>query len=732
MSDISPKGFPNRSPKIQPSHLERLAVVYVRQSTAQQVLEHVESTARQYGLTDRAENLGWRADSIVVIDDDQGQSGQSLEGRLGFQRLLAEVSLDHVGIVLALEMSRLARSCKDWHQLLELCGVFGTLLADADGIYDPRDPNDRLLLGLRGMMSEAELHTIKSRLIEGKRHKAQRGELLNHPPIGYVRGPRGDYELDPDQQAQSVVRLVFDQFERQGSLHGLLRWLVAEGVRLPVRPHFGPGRGQLEWHRPTRATLQNLLHHPIYAGGYRWGHRTVDPRRQQPGRRSTGRTIHAFDECDVLIPGRFPAYISWERFLAIQERLETNRALAEAQGAPREGRSLLGGLLVCGRCGRRMAPAYSGATRDSRSHSVSGLRYVCHRAAIDYGEPACQSLAGEFLDAFVTEQVFQVLKPAALECSLAAEADLQTQREALHQNWRQRLERAAYEAERAHRQYAAVEPENRLVARELEQRWETALREQQSFERDYHRFLAEQPVKLTASERTLIQQLAQDVPALWQAEQTTPSDRQEIVRCLLDHVQVGVQGESERVDVVLCWAGGFETRHKLVRPVGRYEQLSYYEELLTRIETLRQENHTWTEVAEVLNREGYRPPKRTETFTKAMLSRLWRERRTPLETGSPDEAPGPLPSRCEDLEDHEWWLADLARHLGMPTATLHRWRRQGWLSARKLPQVSRWAIWADAEELARLRQLRQFKRKWPTPRYPPELTTPKPRPPKSP
>jgi DNA invertase Pin-like site-specific DNA recombinase len=725
MTEISRNVSPARSPKIQRVHLERLAVVYVRQSSPQQVIEHVESTARQYGLTDRAEALGWPADSIVVIDDDQGQSGQSLEGRLGFQRLLAEVSLDHVGIVLALEMSRLARSCKDWHQLLELCGVFGTLLADADGIYDPRDPNDRLLLGLRGMMSEAELHTIKSRLIEGKRHKAQRGELLNHPPIGYVRGTSGDYELDPDQQAQSVVRLVFDQFERQGSLHGLLRWLVTHEVRLPVRPHFGPHRGQLEWHRPTRMTLQNLLHHPIYAGGYRWGYRTIDPRRQQPGRRSTGRTVHAFDECEVLIPERFPAYISWERFLAIQERLEANRAIAEALGAAREGTALLSGLLICGRCGRRMAPVYGNA--------ANRLRYVCQRAMIDYGEPLCQSLSGDILDRLMAEQVLEVLKPAALECSLAAAADLEHQREALHQNWRQRLERAAYDTERAHRQYAAVEPENRLVARELEQRWEAALRDQQSLERDYHRFLTEQPAKLTAGERALIQQLAQDVPTLWHAQQTTNIDRQEIVRCLVDHVRVTVQGESELVDVVLCWAGGFESTHRVVRPVGRYEQLSYYEEMLQRIESLRQENHSWTEVAEVLNQEGFRPPKRTETFTQAILSRLWRERHAPPGGGPADNPSRPLGTRCEDLNENEWWLADLARVLDMPTATLHRWRRQGWLSARQLAlSQGRWAIWADAEELDRLNQLRQFQRKWPTPRYPLELTTPKPRPSDSP
>jgi DNA invertase Pin-like site-specific DNA recombinase len=362
--------------------------VYVRQSHPQQVVDHVESTARQYALVERAVALGWSPERVVVIDEDQGQSGQSMVTRLGFQRLLAEVSLDHVGLILGLAMSRLARSNQDWHHLLELWAIFRTLLADADGVYDPTDSNDRLLLGLRGMMNEAELYLMKGRLLEGMRHKARRGELFNHPPMGYVRGPNGDYQLDPDEQARRVVRLIFDVFEQQGSLHGLLRYLVAHDVRLPIRPHFGSNRGQLEWRRPNRMTLQNLLHHPIYAGAYRWGHRKMDARKQQPGRRSTGRTINAPDACDVLIPDRLPAYITWERFAAIQQRLADNRAIAESLGAPREGPSLLVGLLVCGRCGRRLLAAYSG--------QANRLRYTCRRATIIMVCPAVSAWPGRF------------------------------------------------------------------------------------------------------------------------------------------------------------------------------------------------------------------------------------------------------------------------------------------------------------------------------------------------
>jgi len=699
------------SPKIRDHHLARQALVYVRQSTPQQVLEHGESTARQYALVDRAVALGWPRDRVQVIDEDQGHSGQSAAGRPGFQRLLVEVSLDHVGLVLGLEMSRLARSCKDWHQLLEVCAVFRTLLADADGLYDPVDYNDRLLLGLKGTMSEAELHILKGRLLEGKRNKARRGELLNHPPIGYVRGPDGDYQLDPDEQVQNVLRLIFDSFEREGSLHGLLRYLKAHDIQLPVRPHGGPNRGQLEWRRPNRMTLQNLLHHPIYAGAYCWGRRVLDPRRQQPGKRSTGRTVQRPEDCEVLIRDRFPGYITWERFERIQQRLANNRAAVAALGAPREGPALLSGLLVCGRCGRRLMPAYSGRSEH--------LRYTCGRAMLDYAEPVCLGLSGQVLDTLVAEQVLAALEPAAVELSLAAEADLRAERQQLEAHWQQRLERARYEADRARRQHAAVEPENRLVARELERRWETALQEQRKLEEDYHRFQRQQPAELSAAQRSAILRLSQDVPQIWQAAGMRVQDRQEIVRLLVERITVDVAGESEQVEVKLQWAGGFVSEHRLIRPVSRYAQLADYPRLCERVEELRQAGCSFAQVAEHLNAEGFHPPKRTARFTGSMVGRLWSGR----------GLHGPRPAFMAEaglLQEHEFWLTDLARQLELPVATLHRWQRVGWVHSRKVEGAGgRWAIWADAEERTRLRRLRRYRRHWPDPRYPADLTTPK-------
>jgi DNA invertase Pin-like site-specific DNA recombinase len=478
-------------PKVQPEHLERWAAVYVRQSTVQQVLENRESTALQYGLRSRAVQWGWPPDRVRVIDEDLGCSGASAQGRSGFQRLLVDVSLGQVGVVLGIEMSRLARSCKDWHQLLELCAVFDTLLADQDGLYDPRNYNDRLLLGLKGTISEAELHVLRQRMHEGRLNKARRGEVFTHAPLGYVRLPSGGLGIDPDQQVQSVIRLLFEKFEELGTINALLQYLVRQQVSIPVRPLTGPQRGQLEWRRPNRVTLHNLLGHPIYAGAYTWGRRPIDPRRKIPGRPRTGRTVVAPERCQVLLKDRCPAYITWEQYDANRRQMaaNSNRTRAGAYGAPRDGPSLLGGLLECGQCGRRMNVQYSGKRKT--------LRYSCARNHCSYAAPLCQSICGEVLDELVERLVLAVLEPAALELSLAAAADLQKEQQRLEQHWHQRLERAGYESDRAARQYHAAEPENRLVARELEKRWEQLLVEKRQVEEAYARFRREQPPELS-------------------------------------------------------------------------------------------------------------------------------------------------------------------------------------------------------------------------------------------
>ena len=326
-----------QSEKIQERHLERLAIVYIRQSTLQQVSDHQESTRMQYGLVHRAEQLGWQAERVLTIDEDLGKSARTTEGRVGFQRLVSEVGLNHVGLILGLEMSRLARCSKDWYQLLEICALFGTLIGDLDGIYDPSQYNDRLLLGLKGTMSEAELHVLKQRLVQGKHNKAHRGELGFNVPIGYIRGASGAVQLDPDEQAQAVVRLIFRKFEELGTLNAVLRYLVAHHIQIGVRVLSGMNKGDLEWRRPNRETLQNLLKNPSYAGSYAYGRRQIDPRKQHAAQPSSGRVVKSPEEWIVLIHDHHPAYISWEQYQQHVAQLQSNRARANERGAVRDG-----------------------------------------------------------------------------------------------------------------------------------------------------------------------------------------------------------------------------------------------------------------------------------------------------------------------------------------------------------------------------------------------------------
>ena len=708
------------SPKIQPCHQDRLAVVYVRQSSPQQVLEHRESTALQYNLRRRAIEWGWPSDRVLVIDEDQGHSGCTAVGRIGFQRLLAEVSLDHVGLILGIEMSRLARSNKDWHQLLELCAVFSTLLADQDGLYEPREYNDRLLLGLKGTLSEAELHIIQQRMSQGRLNKAKRGELFNHAPIGYVRLPSGELAMDPDQQVQAVVHMIFERFEEFGSINAVLRYLVQHDIKMPIRPHHGVHRGQLQWRRPNRQTLRNLLHHPIHAGAYTWGRRPIDPRRKIPGRPGTGRTVASLEQCLVLLKDRCPAYITWRQYQANQQQMADNQARGQTRGPVREGSALLGGLLRCGRCGCRMMVQYT-RSQNRPDANLNQPRYVCLRHAIEYGSAPCQGLAGRVVDELITQQVLAALEPAALELSLSAAKDIERQRKVIDQQWRHRLERTQYDADRAARQYHAVEPENRLVARELERQWEQGLLEQRQLQEKYDRFCQERPATLTNVERDLIRTLSSDIPELWQAPQTTSADRQTIVRHLIERVVINAPANTQHVDLTIHWAGGFTSQHNLIRPVARYDQLDNFEELMARILELRELKNTSSQIAEQLNREGFRPPKRREIFDAPIVRQLV----------SRQIRPGRRPRVIEShaLAENEWWLSDLTRHLQIPKPTLYSWIRRGFVNAKQLPGVhGPWIIWADPDELERLRRLHKCPRSWLNKPQAAELTQPRPRP----
>jgi DNA invertase Pin-like site-specific DNA recombinase len=664
-------------------HLGLLAIVYVRQSSPQQIFDHQESRERQYALANYAAALGWPQDRILIIDEDQGKNGKTAELRTGFHRILAEVTMEHVGLILGIEMSRLARSNTDWHHLLDMCGIFGTILADEDGLYDPRDSNDRLLLGLKGTMSEYELVTMHNRLERGKLHKAERGELFQNVPSGYVKLPTHTVALDPDEQARSTVQLVFDKFDELGSFGRLYRYLARNNIRLGMRVQRGPRRGELEWRPAKRGTLERMLHHPIYAGAYSYGRRRVDHKKTATsGGKIKMRTV-PMSEWKVLLQDRLPAYITWERYLANQQRLLGNRTISGSPGVPRTGAALLSGLLVCGACGRRMRVSY---------RSKSTAYYECTRRHFEGS--SCCGLSTRAIDDLVAQQVLVGLEPASLELSVRAIQDIEQERERLRRHWEQRLQRAAYESERAERQYRAVEPENRLVARSLEKCWEEAMRNQRTIEEEHDRFLKEQPSRISEDERVWIAAMSSNIPALWNAPGTPITDRKEIVRLMVQRVVVHVRADSEQVDAVISWQGGRTTHHKIVRSVATYDSLSNYDELIERIVGLRREGQTIAQIAAQINRDGYRTPISGKGYTSTSVRQLLSRR------GLTKDKIG-----MGELGAKEWWLPDLARELRMSVDKLRDWAVRGLVRARRTATRGRWVVWADRRERRRLREL---------------------------
>jgi DNA invertase Pin-like site-specific DNA recombinase len=693
--------------KIRDLHLNRLAMVYVRQSSPQQVLENRESRERQYALAQFAQRLGWPVERVVIIDEDQGHSGKTADNRSGFQRLMTEVSLNHVGMVLGLELSRLSRSNKDWHQLIDVCGIFNTLLCDQDAVYDSLDSNDRLLLGLRGAMSEYELVTLRNRLLRGSRNKAERGELFLAVPLGYLKTATGEIVQEPDEQARGMIRLVFDKFEELGSAYAVVRYLAANHLRLGFRRQRGGRIGELEWRPASPTRILSILRHPIYAGAYAYGLHRAGKRDPATGHSAGGKWFVPPEELAVLIQRRLPAYISWDQYLANQERLRQNRSLHDTQGVPKRGAALLPGLVVCGKCGHRLSTRYKADKRPS---------YYCgDDRRLGLAEP-CGHIAAAPLDELVAREVLRALEPAALELSLRAIDDVEQERKRLHDQWRLKLERARHEAARAERQYHAVEPENRLVARTLEARWEEALKQQRQVEEDYHRFLAKLPTTLSAADRERIRGLSQSVAALWHAAGTSAQDRKQIIRCLVERVVVVADRASELNDVTIVWQGGLTTQHQIARPVGSYEQLKDYGRLTERVTELHREGLHLAAIAGKLNEEGFVPPRRRGAFTESGIGTLLRD------LGLVGEL-----FRDDLLGEDEWWIPDLARQLGVIPQKIHYWVKRGWIHARRTPSGKHLIVWADKEEQRRLSGLANHNSSWVAARHP-DLVIPKQRP----
>lgn len=693
-----------RSVKVTPAHLEELSIVYVRQSSPQQVLKNRESTERQYNFAEQAVAFGWSRDRVLTIDEDLGKSGRTAEGRSGFQRLIQEVTLGHVGMVLGLELSRLARSSKDWHAFFEMCAVFGTLIADQDGVYDANDPNDRLVLGMKGIMSEMELHIMRNRLDHGRLNKAQRGELFFSVPLGYVRLPSGKVDFDPDEQARAVVRLIFEKFDELGSVHALFFWMIEHEVRLPIRLRQGAGKGRLEWRRPSLATLAQTLHHPMYAGAYAYGRRPETRKSRRAAGRAPTRQWLPMEQWQVLIRDHLPAYITWEHFLKNQERMKQNQTRSDTRGTPRNGCALLSGLVVCSRCGWRMQVDYGNKDK---------AFYRCMHDNGTATEKICFGLSASVLDELVSGQVLRALEPAGLELSLKAQSDLRRERERLEKHWKQKLQRARYDVELAERRYQAVDPKNRLVAGTLERQWEDGLRQERQLKEEYERWCGQSLPQLTADDEAHITTLASDIPGLWHSPKTTNADRQAIVRCLVERVVVQVERDSERTGTTIHWIGGYESRHEFARPVSTYDQRSDFDQIMDRVVALREAGNTSERIAAVLNAEGYRPLRHGSVFNREGVRDLL------LRRGFTDER-----KDTSLLGPNEWHLTTLANRLKMPRVRLWDWATRGWIHSRRSTVQRVLILWADEEEICRLKKLLTSNRRGIL-GYPSELITPK-------
>lgn len=580
------------------THLERRAVVYLRQSTMRQVHENEESTRRQYDLRERAIDLGWTPESVLVLDEDLGQSGRSTEHREGFRRLAAEVAGGQVGAIFALEPSRFARCSADWHRLLDLCGLTDVLVADEQGVYAPRDPNDRLLLGLKGQMSEAEQYWMRLRLQGGKLSKARRGALYLPPPLGYVWDAATErYRLDPDEGVQRLVRLVFDRFRIDGSAHGVMRYFVRAGLEVPVQRRSGERR----WGPLRHEAVLDMLHNPAYAGAYAYGRRVdrvvlVDGERRQ--RRSARVPREAWKVC---LRDHHPAYISWEQYLENEAKVSenpSNHHQPDQRGATREGAALLQGIVICGRCGQRMGVRYQG--RAGRP------QYEC-RSPSKLGEGAlCWSVSGRAIDRAVTRAFLEVAQPPEIELCFAVAREAERQTEEIGRQWKLRLEQARYHARLAERRYKAVDPDNRVVVRSLERDWEEALREVERVEREHAEALRRERVELDEATRAEILAMARDLERVWDAPTTTAAQRKNLLRTLVREVSltpIDVPRRQTRLQVL--WETGAVTEILVARPDKLVAQaaLPAAEEALR---ALVAEGHPLAVIADALNRRGFR------------------------------------------------------------------------------------------------------------------------------
>jgi DNA invertase Pin-like site-specific DNA recombinase len=658
--------------KLTSSHLRRQAFVYLRQSSQAQLERNVESTQRQYALVERAIELGFAREQIVVIDEDLGISGSGLSERSGFARLAAEVALGHAGLVLGLEVSRLARNNADWYRLLDLCGVTDTVIGDADGLYHPGSFNDRLLLGLKGTMSEAELHVLRARLEGGIRNKAARGELRKALPIGLVWGEEeGEILLDPDEAVRGAIQTIFDRFAELGSVRQVWLWMRREGVQFPLRRW----PNELQWVTPTYHQIHSVLESPVYAGAYAFGKTRRERYVDEHG--NTRQRMRRLPQAEwgVLIWDHHPGYVDKATYERNRERIARNtRPRAhEPGGAVREGQALLQGIAVCRRCGRKLNVAYDGR----RGHPRPAY-YCPGRILVENRGSWCMRVGGMQIDQAVARALLAALTPAGVKAALQAAEALEQNHDVALKQWRLQVERARYQAERAERRYRQVEPEHRLVARGLERDWENALQELANAEAELALREQQRPRALTDEERERLLSLGADLGRVWSAPTTTDRDRKQLIRCLIEDVTIDVCREQRRAQLTIRWRGGAIT--ELAVPLPRHQPTIRTDE--DTIELIRRlaVHYDDGRIAGILNRQGRRSA-RGERFTAIIVGGLRRYR------GIPAHQPPTEPPDGELLPVYK-----AADELGVAASTIFRWLQAGFIRGEQDTPGAPWRI----------------------------------------
>ena len=662
------------SDKIKPHHIERKAILYVRQSSTFQVQNNVESQKLQYAMRDRLCSLGWC--DIEVIDEDLGRSASGTVTRVGFERMVAEVCLGQVGAVAAREVSRFARNSREWQKLVEVCRVVDTLLIDQEMVYTPRQSNDRLLLGLKGSLNEYELDLLRQRSVEARREKAKRGELIVASPAGYVKG-EDRLEKDPDRRVQERVMLVFSKFFELGSARQTLLWFLEHGVQVPV----SAPRNQVVWRRPRYTTIYNLLRNPAYAGAYAYGRteHCMQYEQGEPRRRSRRKPRLQWW---ALIRDTHEGYISWKQFEEIQHLMTHNAHRSDRPGTAKRGLALLAGLLRCRRCGRKVMVAYTG-------NGPYVLRYVCRRSALDNGEPPCIRFAGLGLDAAISGEIMTVLEPAAIEAAFLATEQETLQREEILSVLKRELEAARYSARRAEKQYEATDPDNRLVASELERRWNEALQKVQQLEMRIEEALRERPdVPATREE---FEALAGDLEAVWSHPETDARLKKRIVGTLIEEVVVDVAGQTGEIIAVIHWKGGVHTELRIPHRRRGYSRAHTPPEIVDAVRVLVRVCSDDT-IAGALSRSG---------LLTGMGNRWTRERVTSLR--SHHGIPPYSAQRCEA----EGWLTltEAADHLQISGITLRLAIERGEIEAEHPLASGPWVIHRRALETEQAIQL---------------------------